>query len=166
MFEQAYLSDVVVQLGKLKDQADKSVAQVTDEQFFATIDPDANSIAVVMKHVAGNMRSRWTDFLTSNGEKPNRNRDAEFEADAGETRASITSYWNEAWTLTVAAIQALTPDDLKRSVMIRADSLSVIDAINRQLVHYAGHVGQITLLAKHYAGSRWQTLTIPKRKRA
>jgi len=166
MFEQSYLDDVALQLQKLKDQADKSTAQVSDDQFFATVDPEANSIAIIMKHVAGNMRSRWTDFLTSDGEKPNRNRDAEFESDAGDTRASITSYWNDAWTLTLATIRALTPDDLGRSVSIRSDTMSVVEAINRQLTHYAGHVGQITLLAKHYAGPRWQTLTIPKRRRA
>jgi len=166
MIEKQYLDDAVLQLSKLKAQADRALAQTSDKHLFATLDVESNSIAIIMKHVAGNMRSRWTDFLTSDGEKPNRNRDAEFESDAGDTRASITSYWNDAWTLTLAAIRALTPDDLGKSVSIRSDTMSVVEAINRQLTHYAGHVGQITLLAKHYAGPRWQTLTIPKRRRA
>jgi Protein of unknown function (DUF1572) len=164
MFEQAYLDDVVVQLQKLKEQADRSVSQIDDEQFMATLDAEANSIGVIMKHVAGNMRSRWTDFLTSDGEKPNRNRDSEFETEAADNRASITAYWNDGWKLTLDTVRSLTPADLAKSVSIRGESMSVVQAINRQLTHYANHVGQITLLAKHYAGSGWKTLTIPRRR--
>jgi hypothetical protein len=166
MFEKTYLQDIVVQLQKLKDQADNSVAQISDEQFLATLDPEANSIGVIMKHVAGNMRSRWTDFLTSDGEKPNRNRDSEFETEAGDSRSAITAYWNDAWRLTLDTMRSLTPPDLEKSISIRGEVMSVIQAINRQLAHYANHVGQITLLAKHYAGSNWKTLTIPRRRRA
>jgi hypothetical protein len=118
-----------------------------------------------MKHVAGNMRSRWTDFLTSDGEKPDRNRDGEFESEVRDTRETILAAWEHAWKLTIDTVAALGPDDLERTVRIRGEGHSVVQAINRQLSHYAAHVGQIVLLAKHYAGARWQTLTIPKRKR-
>jgi hypothetical protein len=165
MLAKHMIDDAVVQLGKLKDQADKAVAQVTAEQMFATLDAEANSIALIMKHMAGNMRSRWTDFLTSDGEKPDRNRDGEFESEARDTRETILAAWEHAWKLTIDTVAALGPDDLERTVRIRGEGHSVVQAINRQLSHYAAHVGQIVLLAKHYAGARWQTLTIPKRKR-
>jgi hypothetical protein len=164
MLARHLIDDVGVQLQKLKDQADKAIAQITADQLFATIDADANSIALIMKHVAGNMRSRWTDFLTSDGEKPDRHRDSEFEAEGRDTRESIVAAWEHAWQLTLDTIAALGPDDLEKTVQIRGQDLTVVQAINRQLAHYAEHVGQIVLLAKHYAGNRWQTLSIPKRK--
>ena len=156
--------DAVIQFGKLKEQADKAIAQVTPEQFFATLDAEANSIALIMKHMAGNMRSRWTGFLTSDGEKPDRNRDSEFESEARDTRDSILTAWEHAWKVTLDAVSSLAPEDLEKTVQIRGQAHTVVEALNRQLSHYAAHVGQIVLLAKHYAGERWQTLTIPKRK--
>jgi Protein of unknown function (DUF1572) len=164
MIEREFLDDALLQLKKLKAQADKSIGQVSDEQFFALIDPDANSIALIMKHVAGNMRSRWTDFLTTDGEKPDRNRDSEFEQEGTDTRASVIARWESAWTLTLGTISSLTPEDLARRVQIRGESHSVLEAINRQLTHYAAHIGQIIMLAKHFAGAHWQTLSIPKGK--
>ncbi len=164
MIEQHYLEDAVLQLKKLKAQADKALAQTTDEHLFATIDPDANSIAVIMKHVAGNMRSRWTDFLTTDGEKPDRERDTEFELDSADSRERLFAVWEDGWARTLAAVSALRPEDLSKTVRIRGEAHSVIEAINRQTTHYAAHVGQIVLLAKHYAGAGWQTLSIPRGK--
>jgi Protein of unknown function (DUF1572) len=131
---------------------------------FAVLDPEANSIALVMKHVAGNMRSRWTEFLTTDGEKPDRDRDREFVIGPDDTKANIVSAWNEGWTRTFAAISSLSVDDLGRTVSIRGEQHTVVEAINRQMTHYAAHVGQIVLLAKHYAGANWQSLSIPRGK--
>jgi uncharacterized protein DUF1572 len=164
MIEQHYLDDSLRQLRKLKAQADKAIAQTSDEHLFSLIDPEANSIALVMKHVAGNMRSRWTDFLTSDGEKPDRNRDQEFETNAADTRASVTERWEDGWKRLFDALESLSPGDLMKTVHVRAEAHSVIEAINRQMSHYAAHVGQIVLLAKHYAGSNWETLSIPRGK--
>ena len=162
--EQHYLDDTILQLQKLKAQADKAIAQIDDEHLFALLDPDANSIAIIMKHMAGNMRSRWTDFLTSDGEKPDRNRDTEFEIGGGEARQQIVALWEDGWKRVLNALSSLTPADLQRTVRIRGEAHTVIEAINRQVSHYAAHVGQIVLLAKHYAGPRWQTLSIPRGK--
>jgi hypothetical protein len=162
MIEQQYLDDMLLQLKKLKRQVEKSIAQIDDSQFFAVLDPEANSIAIIVKHVAGNMRSRWTDFLTSDGEKPDRNRDGEFLVQKEETRAEILAAWEDGWKRTIAAISALGPGDLSRTVHVRGEAHTVLEAINRQVAHYAAHAGQIVLLAKHYAGSRWQTLSIPR----
>lgn len=164
MIEQHYIDDAVGQLTRLKESADKAIAQMADQQLFDRLDRDANSIALIMKHVAGNMRSRWTDFLTSDGEKPNRQRDDEFELDEEDTRENLVAVWDAGWTLTLETIAALQPDDLATVVYIRGQALSVVHAINRQMTHYAEHVGQIVMLAKHYAGPSWKTLSIPKRK--
>jgi hypothetical protein len=164
LIKQHYIDDCLFQLRKLKAQADKAIAQVDDTQFFATLDPDANSIALIVKHVAGNMRSRWTDFLTSDGEKPDRQRDTEFERETGDTRAAIMERWDAGWNLLLNTLSSLKPVDLGKTVTIRAEPHTVVQAINRQVSHYSVHVGQIVLLAKHYAGPRWQTLSIPKRK--
>jgi hypothetical protein len=164
MIDQQYLDECVAQLRKMKSQAEKAVAQVSDDQFFAALDSEANSIAIVMKHIAGNMKSRWTDFLTTDGDKPNRNRDSEFEREPNDTRASIMARWNEGWDRCISTISALGPADLEKTVTVRGERHTVVQAINRQLVHYAGHAGQIVLLAKHFAGSGWQTLSIPRRK--
>ena len=161
MIEQHYLDDTRLQLRKLKEQAEKAIAQIDDQHFFALLDPDANSIAIVMKHVAGNMRSRWTDFLTSDGEKPDRNRDGEFIVE-GETRAQVVAAWEEGWKRLFGALEALTPEDLGTTVRIRGEAHTVVEAINRQVTHYAAHVGQIVLLAKHFAGPQWKTLSIPR----
>lgn len=166
MFEQHYIDDTVRQLGKLKRQAEQAIAQVDDRQFFEALDPEANSIAVIMKHVAGNMRSRWTDFLTSDGEKPDRNRDAEFEMPPDSTRPAILAAWEDGWSRVTGAISSLAPEDLGKTVRIRGEAHTVIEAINRQLTHYAAHVGQIVLLAKHYTGPKWKTLSIPRKSSA
>lgn len=164
MIEQHYLDDTLFQLRKLKAQADKAMAQIADERFFSLLDPDANSIALIVKHVAGNMRSRWTDFLTTDGEKSDRRRDTEFELDAGDTREAVLARWEAAWQLLFDTIASLQPADLGKRVTIRGEPHTVVQAINRQVSHYSAHVGQIVLLAKHFAGSHWQTLSIPKRK--
>jgi hypothetical protein len=139
------------------------MAQVTDEQLAAVLDGEMNSIAIVVKHMAGNMRSRWTDFLTSDGEKPDRNRDAEFE-DPPAGRETLLRVWEEGWQCVFRAVEPLTDDDLKRTVTIRGEPHSVMQAINRQIAHYAYHVGQIVLLAKHFRHDGWQSLSVPRRK--
>ena len=165
MIDQHYLDDCVLQLRKLKAQADKAVSQIDDARFFDLIDPESNSIALIMKHVAGNMRSRWTDFLTTDGEKPDRDRDTEFEIVSGDTRESILARWEDGWGLMLAALTSLRAEDLAKTVTIRGEPHTVVQAINRQVFHYSAHVGQIVLLAKHFAGPRWQTLSMPKRRR-
>lgn len=162
MIEQAYLDDCLLQLRKLKALADKAVRQIEPDQIFAVLDPEANSIAVVMKHVAGNMRSRWTDFLSTDGEKPDRDRDREFIMAAKDTHAAILSTWEDGWRRLFDAVSSLTPEDLGKTVRIRGEIHTVVQAINRQMSHYAAHVGQIVLLAKHYAGANWQSLSIPR----
>lgn len=164
MIEQHYLEDCLLQMRKLKRQAEKAIAQVGEGELFATLDPEANSIAVLMKHLAGNMRSRWTDFLTSDGEKPDRNRDGEFEVGPEDTRERVVARWEEGWGLLFAALSALGPADLQKKVRVRGEEHSVLEAVNRQLTHYAAHVGQIVLLAKHLAGPRWESLSIPRGK--
>jgi hypothetical protein len=164
MIKRHYLEDSLRQLRKLKSLADKAIAQIKDEHLFAVLDPDANSIAVIMKHMAGNMRSRWTDFLTSDGEKPQRDRDREFVLEPDDTKAKIFSGWEEGWNRAFQAVSSLTPEDLGKTVRIRGEVHSVVEAINRQVSHYAAHVGQIVLLAKHYVGANWQSLSIPRGK--
>ncbi len=165
MIEQHYLDESVLQLRKLKGQADKAMAQVEDAQFFTCLDAHANSIALIVKHVAGNMRSRWTDFLTSDGEKPDRDRDSEFEREPDDTRDAVLARWEAAWELLFDTLTSLQPGDLAKTVTIRGEPHTVVQAINRQVSHYASHVGQIVLLAKHFAGPGWQTLSIPKKNR-
>ena len=164
MIEQHYLDDSLRQLRKLKAQADKAIAQTSNEHLFSLLDPEANSIALIMKHMAGNMRSRWTDFLTTDGEKPDRDRDREFETSSADTRASITAGWEDGWKQLFDAVESLSAADLSKTVHVRGEAHSVLEAVNRQTSHYAAHVGQIVLLAKHYAGSSWQTLSIPRGK--
>ncbi len=154
---------VAEEYGRLKTQADGALAQVGDDAFFAAPDDESNSIAIVVKHVAGNLRSRWTDFLVSDGEKPDRDRDSEFES-TGETRAAIMRSWEDGWRDASATLASLSAADLMRTVTIRGSAHTVIQAVVRNLSHTAGHVGQIVLLAKHFAGPHWQTLSIPKRK--
>lgn len=161
---QHFLDDALLQLRKLKAQADKAIAQVDDQQLYAELDAEANSIAIIMKHLAGNMRSRWTDFLTSDGEKPDRERDNEFLMQSGDTRAGIVAAWEDGWKRVFDAISPLTPVDVQKTVRIRGEAHTVLEAINRQMAHYAAHVGQIVLLAKHQLGPRWQTLSIPRGK--
>jgi hypothetical protein len=164
MFEQHYLDEALHQLRKLKTQADRALAQIDDTHLFAVPGPESNSLAVIMKHMTGNMRSRWTDFLTADGEKPDRNRDTEFEIDEADTPERVRARWEDGWRLTLDTIGSLVPGDLERTVRIRGEAHTVLEAVNRQLAHYAAHVGQIVYLARHYAGPRWQTLSIPKGK--
>jgi hypothetical protein len=158
----AYLEDVARQFRKYRELADRALAQVADEDFFRTPDPESNSVAIVMKHLSGNMRSRWRNFLATDGEKADRNRDAEFVVAPGETRQSVVAAWDAGWTMLFAAIGPLQAEDLGRTVRIRGEAHTVMQAIQRQLTHYAYHVGQIVFLAKHFAGSRWKSLSIPK----
>lgn len=164
-FSTSYVNDSIAILRQYKRLADRALEQIPDEQLYATLDAESNSIAIIMKHIAGNMRSRWIDFLTSDGEKPNRNRDTEFEMPPA-TRAELLAMWEEGWRLMFAALEPLGDADLARTVMIRTEPHSVMQAINRQLAHYAMHIGQIVLLAKHFAGANWKTLTVPRKKSA
>jgi hypothetical protein len=157
-----FRGNVLVEFRRLKELAEKAIAQVTDEELFRLDRPDENSIAIVVKHVAGNLRSRWTDFLTSDGEKPDRNRDAEFVIAQGDARAALMERWEAGWETLFAAIRPLTDADLAAKVRIRGEEHTVVQAIHRQLTHYAYHVGQIVLLARHWAGPRWQTLSVPR----
>ena len=157
-----YLADVVRNLRSYKKLAEEALAQINDDEVFHLIDPEANSVAMIIKHMAGNMRSRWTDFLTTDGEKPNRHRDQEFIIPSGTTRAEVMRWWEEGWSCVFHAITPLTADDLLRKVYIAGREHSVLQAIMRQLLHYAGHVNQIVLLAKHFRGGEWKSLSIPK----
>jgi uncharacterized damage-inducible protein DinB len=162
--EAEYLETAINSFQTYKDLADRAMAQVNDEQFFAALDAESNSIAVIVKHVAGNLRSRWTDFLTTDGEKPDRDRDSEFETDGSASRAALMDAWEEGWRVAFDSLKALKPDDLMRTVYIRSEPHSVVRAIGRQLTHGAYHVGQIVFLAKHFASGSWKTLTIPRGK--
>jgi hypothetical protein len=162
--EDHWIADVLLQMRKYKKLAEGALAQVADEDFFRTIDPESNSVALVVKHLSGNMRSRWTDFRTADGEKPDRDRDEEFEAREADTRESLMASWEAGWRLTVEAIAPLRGDDLLAEVRIRGEAHTVMQAVHRQLTHYAYHVGQIVLLARHFAGPRWKSLSIPKGK--
>ena len=155
------LAVVIDEFEKIKKLADKSIAQLSDQQLHATIDPEANSVAVLMRHMAGNMRSRWVNFLTSDGEKPDRMRDREFE-DPGQTREQLLAEWEHGWQCLFDALSPLSDADLQRTVVIRGEPHSVYKAISRQVAHYAGHAYQILLLAKHMRGPDWQTLSIPR----
>lgn len=159
-----YLDDAIAELRKYKKFADKAVAQVSEADYFRQLDPESNSVGLVMKHIAGNLRSRWTDFLTTDGEKADRHRDTEFEKHGSDSRESISARWEAGWQALFDALAPLTGDDLQRTIEIRGQPHTVMQAINRQLTHYASHIGQIVFLAKHFAGDRWKTLSIPRGK--
>lgn len=164
-FTTSYIEDSLAIFRQFKQLGERAMAQVSDEQLFAVLDEEANSIAIIVKHMTGNMRSRWTDFLTSDGEKPTRNRDSEF-VDPPATREALLRDWEQGWAFLFAALEPLTDADLARTVTIRGEAHSVMQAINRQLAHYPMHVGQIILLAKHYAGAGWQTLSVARNRSA
>ncbi len=164
-FSTSYVKDSVGVFGYYKKLGEGAMAQCPDEGLFTTLDAESNSIAIIVKHLAGNMRSRWTDFLTTDGEKPDRNRDTEFE-DAPKTRAALMELWERGWKYVFDALAPLSDEDLSRKITIRTEPHSVMQAINRQVAHYSYHVGQIVYLAKHFAGSKWQSLTIPKKNSA
>lgn len=156
-----YLKDAIASFRNYKKIAEKAMAQVSDEEFFKAIDDESNSIAVIVKHIAGNQKSRWTDFLNSDGEKETRNRDTEFER-FDETRTALMEFWETGWQTLFSAIEPLTADDFSRFVSIRGEPHTIIEAINRQLTHYAYHIGQITFLAKHLRSTEWKTLSVPR----
>jgi hypothetical protein len=165
MIEAHYLEDCLLQLRKVKRHAEKAISQVEDEQLFAVLDPEANSIGVLMKHLAGNMRSRWTEFLTSDGEKPDRDRDGEFDRERHLGRGELVAAWDRGWDRLFQALEGLGPEHLDARVRIRGEELSVVEALLRQVAHYAAHVGQMVFLAKHLearAGRPFPSLSIPR----
>jgi Protein of unknown function (DUF1572) len=166
-FTTSYLLDSLDLFRYYKKLAERAMEQCPDEGLFTAIDPESNSIAIIVKHMGGNMRSRWTDFLTSDGEKPDRNRDTEFE-DAPKTRAELIDLWERGWKILFDALEPLKYDDLTRTITIRTEPHSVLQAINRQIAHYSYHVGQIAFLARHFAApaGKWTSLTIPRKQSA
>jgi hypothetical protein len=158
---QNYLDDSIKTFRSYKDLADKAMAQVSDEQFFQMIDEESNSIAIIAKHIGGNLRSRWTDFLTTDGEKADRDRDSEFVSEA-DTRQSLAEFWERGWSALFTTLGSLRPADLGKTTAIRGQDHTVVKAINRSIAHTASHVGQIIFLAKHLQSSNWKTLSIPR----
>jgi hypothetical protein len=165
-FRDAYLNDVVRTYRHYKALGDSAIAQVADADLHTLVDPDANSIAIIMKHVAGNLRSRFTEFLTSDGEKPDRDRDAEFEMPELPSREQVLADWHAGWSVALASVASLAPADLDRTISIRGEAFLVAEALNRSVTHTAYHVGQIVTLARHFAGSQWRILSIPRRQSA
>ena len=157
-----YIADLLHEFRRLKKIADRSLSQVDDEMFFRTLDAESNSLAVLVKHMSGNMLSRWRDFLTTDGEKPDRNRDSEFIIAPEEDRALLQERWNAGWDMLYQALQPLKPEDMQETVLIRKEPHTVPQAINRQLTHYAYHVGQIVFLARHILGTGWLSLSVPR----
>ena len=159
-----YIDEARRQLRGQKRLAEGAIAQLKDAELFDTLHPEGNSVAILIKHLAGNMRSRFSDFLTSDGEKPNRFRDQEFELNASTTHADVMRWWEEGWAQVFAAIDNLKPEDVMHTVTIRGEPHTVLQAINRQIAHYSGHIGQIIFLAKHFRSNQWNTLSIPRGK--
>ena len=159
-----YLRDVIERFRAHKKLGEKAIAQVYDSGLSVQLDPESNSIATLVKHLAGNMRSRWTGFLTSDGEKPDRNRDGEFELDRQPTREELLDWWEDGWALLFETLETLRPEDLTRTITIRAQPYRILEAINMQVQHYAYHVGQIVQLARHLAGPSWKSLSIPRKR--
>ena len=159
-----YLEEMKRQFRGHKRMGEAAMAQLEDKDFFVAIDPESNSVATLVKHIAGNARSRFTDFLTSDGEKPDRFRDQEFEISSKTSREEILRWWEQAWSHVFSALDSLTPGDVQRTVTIRQEPHTVMQALNRALAHYAQHIGQIVFLAKHLRSSHWQSLSIPRGK--
>ena len=162
-FTTSYLKDALEVFRYYKKLAERGMTQLPDEHYFTALDDESNSIAIIVKHMAGNMRSRWTDFLTTDGEKPGRHRDTEFE-DPPATRQAVLAMWEEGWACLFAALEPLAEADLARTVTVRGEAHSVMQAINRQLAHYPYHCGQIVFLAKHLNHGEWKSLTVPRGK--
>jgi Protein of unknown function (DUF1572) len=158
----AYLKDVLRQYRMYKSYVDKALPRVPDKDLHTELDANSNSIAVIIKHITGNLRSRFRDFLTADGEKPDRHRDTEFEMPERASRDELLTWWEDAWTIVFGSVEALTPEDLGRTISIRGEGYLVIEALNRSVAHTASHVGQIVYLARHFAGDAWTSLTIPK----
>ena len=163
VFTTSYVDDAKAIFRQYQKIAESALAQVSDEHLQTVLDPEMNSIAIIVKHMSGNMCSRWTDFLTSDGEKPTRNRDCEFEAPPAD-RAGVMALWEQGWSCLFAALDPLTDDDLARTITIRGEAHSVMQAINRQVAHYSYHCGQIVLLAKHFQSVGWKSLSVPRKK--
>ena len=161
---QNYFDDALSAFRAYKKLAEKAIAQMQDQELFFTLDQESNSVAVIMKHLAGNMLSRWTDFLTSDGEKSNRNRDMEFVTEPETTKADMLAYWERGWECLFNALEPLKPEDFERTVLIRGETHTIVQAINRQLMHYSYHIGQIVFLAKHYRSQDWKSLSIPRNR--
>ena len=159
-----YLEEMKRQFRGHKRMGEAAMAQLEDMDFFMALDSESNSVAALVKHIAGNARSRFTDFLTSDGEKPDRFRDQEFEVSAKTTREEVLRWWTEAWLNVFSALDSLKPEDVQWAVTIRQESHTVMQALNRALAHYAQHIGQIVFLAKHLRSSEWRTLSIPRGK--
>jgi hypothetical protein len=159
-----YLEEIKKQLRGHKRMAEAAMAQLEDKDFFTLIDPEANSVAILVKHIAGNARSRFSDFLASDGEKPDRFRDQEFEISTDTTREEVMRWWEQGWSHVFSALESLTPEDVTRTVTIRQEPHTILQALNRALAHYAQHIGQIVFLAKHLRSKDWQTLSIPRGK--
>ena len=165
MFIENYKADALASFRNYKKMAERAIEQVNEQEFFTAIDAEANSIAIIVKHVAGNLHSRWQDFLITDGEKPTRNRDTEFEL-IDDTRESLMQFWESGWKTLFDNVEPLTSEDYEKTITIRGEPHSVVEAINRQLTHYSYHIGQIVLLAKHFRSSEWKTLSIPRNKSA
>jgi hypothetical protein len=158
----AYLRDITRQFTYYKSLGERAIAQTPDAHLHTAIDEGSNSIAITVKHVGGNLRSRFRDFLTTDGEKPDRHRDAEFEMAARASRDEILGWWNDGWAMLLGALNELTPADLDRTIAIRKEPFLVLEALNRSLAHASYHVGQIVYLSRHFAGPAWTSLTIPR----
>lgn len=158
----AYLDEAYRSLRGHKRVAEGAMAQIDDEQFFRVLDPESNSVALIVKHISGNQKSRFTDFLNSDGEKPWRNRDTEFLSAEQDTRQALMKRWEENWKLTLDTVKSLKPEDLARTVTVRGEEYSALVAVHRQVAHYAYHVGQIVFLCKHLCSTGWKSLSIPR----
>ena len=159
-----YLEEIKRQLRGHKRMAEAAITQLDDDELFTLLDPESNSVAHLIKHIAGNAHSRFTDFLTTDGEKTDRFRDQEFEVSATTTREEVMRWWEEGWSIVFSTLDSLTPEDVSRTVTIRGEPHTVVQALNRALGHYAQHIGQIVFLAKHLRSKEWKTLSIPRGK--
>ena len=164
-FTTSFLADSLTLFRYYKKLGESAIAQVKDEELTKTLDGEMNSVAQVVKHMAGNMRSRWTDFLTTDGEKPDRNRDSEF-VEPPATREALMQMWETGWDRVFGALAPLTDEDMSRVVTIRGEKHSVMQAINRQIAHYSYHIGQIVMLAKHFRADEWKSLSVPRNRSA
>ena len=161
-----YLEDALSNFRAYKKLAERALEQASDEEFFVSLDEEGNSLAVIVKHMVGNMLSRWTDFLTTDGEKPDRNRDLEFVVTPDATRDELMAEWKKGWGCLFNTVESLQPEDLMKTVLIRGEAHTVVNAINRQMTHYGYHIGQIVFLAKHFKSTGWKSLSIPRNRSA
>ena len=156
------LADTIRTFRNYKTLGERAIAQTPDAALSTELDANSNSVAVIVKHIGGNLRSRFRDFLTTDGEKPDRNRDTEFEIGSPASRAEVMAWWDQGWATALGTLESLTPEDVMRTIRIRGEAFLVIEALNRSVTHIAYHVGQIVYLARHFAGPAWTSLSIPK----